>query len=66
MGETNFHAREIPQSGWKAEGVEQKRKKKKVKTMASLASVSHYEWGTKAFWVAGGIENKANSVQLLM
>ena len=26
LGETNFHAREIPRSGWKAEGVERRKK----------------------------------------
>ena len=30
LGETNFHAREIPRSGWKAEGVERKKRKNKV------------------------------------
>ena len=28
LGETNFHAREIFRSGWRAEGVERKKKKK--------------------------------------
>ena len=27
LGETNFHAREIPQRGWKAEGVGKRKKK---------------------------------------
>ena len=31
LGETNFQSREIPRSGWKAEGVEEKEKKKKKK-----------------------------------
>ena len=29
LGETNFHAREIPRSGWKVEGGERRKKKKK-------------------------------------
>ena len=29
LGETNFHAREIPLSGWKVEGVEERKKEKK-------------------------------------
>ena len=29
LGKTNFHPQEIPQSGWKAEGVEKKKNKKK-------------------------------------
>ena len=28
LGETNFHAREIPRSGWKVEGGEERKKKK--------------------------------------
>ena len=43
LGETNFHAREIPRSGLKVEGVEERKKERKkrkkwVKTMASFAS----------------------------
>ena len=50
LGETNFHAREIPQSGSKAEGVgEKRRKKKKVdENNGQLCFVRHHGWRTQA------------------
>ena len=53
LGETNFHAREIPRSGWKVEGGEKeerkRRKKKKVgENNGQLRFVRHHEWHTQA------------------
>ena len=51
LGETNFHAREIPRSGWKAEGVEEKKKKKEKKVgenNGQLRYVRHHVWRTQA------------------
>ena len=43
LGDTNFHAREFPRSGWKVDGGEKRKKEKKdVKTMASFASIRHH------------------------
>ena len=46
LGETNFHAREIPGSGSKAEEgeKERKRERKLVITMASYALQGHLGW----------------------
>ena len=60
LGETNFHAREIPRSGWKVEGgkekerkrkKEEKKKKKKKKVgenNGQLRFVRHHVWRTQA------------------
>ena len=57
LGETNFQPREFPRSGWKAEGVERKRKKKKKKIKkkvgennGQLRFVRHHRWWTQAAW----------------
>ena len=52
LGETNFHAREIPQSGGKVGGGEKKEKKKKKKKVGEnngqLRFVRHHVWRTQA------------------
>ena len=53
LGETNFHAREIPPSGWKVEGGEEKERKKKKKKKVGenngqLRFVRHHVWRTQA------------------
>ena len=50
FGETNFHAREIPRSGWKVEGGEEKRKKKKKvdENNGQLRFVRRHVWRTQA------------------
>ena len=46
LGETNFHAREIPRSGWKVEGgeEEEKRKKKKKKVGENNGQLRLDQW----------------------
>ena len=53
LGETNFHAREIPRSGRKVEGGEEKEKRKKKKKKVGenngqLRFVRHHVWRTQA------------------
>ena len=48
LGETNFHAREIPRSGSKVEGGERKKKKKVGENNGQLRFVRHHLWRTQA------------------
>ena len=52
LGETNFHAREIPRSGLKVEGVEERKKEKKKEKVGEnngqLRFVRHHGWRTQA------------------
>ena len=50
LGETNFHAREIPRSGWKVEGGEERKRKKKKKKKKVGENNGHFRFVRKHTW----------------